>query len=281
MKMAPLYPKKETDKLIWHNNPVLWISADASMQEMVTILEETMTRLHSLYNSKDTHILIFTGLVDIPKLDIENAFDMILDIIETAIAFNFGRSTNFSISFGEIQFQANISDRKYDVKTFMLNEVIRVINHYILQAQSIKLWKLGTQSLAAHTIDTHRINVKFANLRLCKENYCENNTFNPSTLFKINKYIRLSLLKRFDAMGQIMKKEFSLPTGMDKEGNEIILKSPIVSFMFSHLPISNILVSRVERKLELESGNLQFVGRTILIHFSVFFHSFSSFFPNL
>ena len=263
VRMAPLYPLKETDKLIWHNNPVLWISTEASLGEMVSILEDTMARLFFQYKSKDTHILIFTGLADIPTLNIGNAFNMFLEIIETAITFNFSNNANFSISFGEIQFQGTKAGRNHDVKTFLLNEVIRVINHYFLQAQSIKLWKLGTEPVVDLNIP-NLINVLHADMKLRVENYVSRNVFNPATLFKINKYIRLSLIKRFDAMGQIMKKEYPLPTGMDKDGNEIVLKSPITPLMYSHLSLCDILVSRVKRKLELESGNqLVFISNSI------------------
>ena len=133
MNMAALCPLKQSDLDIWSAAPVLWISMKANLADYKNLLMFVMQRLHTVYKSDSAHIIIFAGYMDAPILNVDEIFDLFINIVEEAIFYNLKHSTNFSVSFGEIHYPA--IGRRFDRVIFILNEVVRIINHFILQEQ--------------------------------------------------------------------------------------------------------------------------------------------------
>ena len=73
---------------------------------------------------------------------------------------------------------------------------------------------------------------------------------NEATLFKLNKYIRLHLAKRFDVMEDIANNKKSKPKGMDLAGAAFDLPSPQTSSVtMLGKPMADVLVERMKRSM--------------------------------
>ena len=97
-----------------------------------------------------------------------------------------------------------------------------------IQAQSVKMWKMGATN-GCSADDPRRIHVKGADIGVMPDCYhlpeLPNNLNGPA-LFKLNKYIRLAMSKRFDTIDDICDDKWPKPVCLDEQGREFELPGP-------------------------------------------------------
>lgn len=128
------------------------------------------------------------------------------------------------------------------------------------------MWKLSTAAVTDTIVNC--LNIFQCNLRVLPENYAPNNqhAYNTRTLFKLSKYIRLTLAKRSDSLDLFLEGKVPPPSGMNCEGTSFELPAPLPDPSVHHLGLTDVLVSRMKRRLLVEDKQLSKDGAELIKH---------------
>lgn len=250
--MSTLAPVLETEKNLWSANPVLYAYTSQMMARNVQdILFDLLCKLKNEFRFGSTHIYMIVGYAEAPLVKSnDELYHMYLDLVEKAIQFNLEHDTNYSLSFGFLQFHKKV--RVFDKTIFTMNQVIQSINHYFLFSKTIGLTSVTLQEKKEEK-NSVEINVKGSNLYLRTDKYGEDvNILNSSALMEFSVLLRNYFQERPSMIELISEGKSKAPKGLNRLGSKITLPAPMVppALAKNGAGLSDVLVRRMMDRLK-------------------------------
>ena len=144
---------------MWNRRRFLWVSAQTdkchSLEAMKDILEASLARVASVYQSRFSMFIMCLSPYALswgcrlrpPAAIITAFFRQLLAIVQTVVQFNQDHATSFTIAFTEVYYPGDV--RHLDANVYNVNNLIRSINHFVLQAVSVSFSSIFSSAPAA------------------------------------------------------------------------------------------------------------------------------------